>query len=365
MPAPNRYFICLSYEDKPRAWDLWDDSEKYAPAYFRESLRVMERELGPRGIAVYLTWRLDRLPTNGQDVVAVVMGDEWARIPRFASDVLATFKVYGTRPSFGGSLLKPPWSMNIMLGVKYVRSCIFGIPGWVRRSVSRIDNAIRVKGAMAPMFPVPLGYGNQLDLPITPLNNRAQDMFFAGSVEHGLHHILSPKRWLRNPKTIARHHMLRSLNRIREEHAEWKVDFSTTSSFTLNDLHYGTGAQEEILSKSAYSDKLMDTRICLAPRGTSVETYRYFEGLRYGCIVLAEPQPKRWFYDGAPVVEVTDWSRLPQIAEQLLANPAEMFRMHQSALKWWKEKCSEDAVGRYMADKIMSLLPGAMRSSNA
>ena len=48
----------------------------------------------------------------------------------------------------------------------------------------------------------------------------------------------------------------------------------------------------------------MDARVCLAPRGASVETFRVLEGLRAGCVVVGERLPGHWFYDGAPVIQL-------------------------------------------------------------
>lgn len=356
MADPNRYHICLSYEDEPRPWDLWDDGERNAPAYFREVLRAMELLIGQRGLKIYLTWKLDELPSYGNDVVAVVMGDEWARYPNYASDVLVTFKVYGTRPSLGGNLFAPPWMLKSMLALKYLRTCAHCIPGVARRSIAAAGHFVENRAPLPPVYPVPLGYGNQRTLPVRPMERRETDLFFAGSVDHGTTSSWSPRHWLKNPKTIARETMLRSLEQIKAKHGGWNLCVNTTSSFTLNDLHYGTGEHDAILSQDAYSSFLMDTRLCLAPRGTSAETYRYFEGLRFGCVVLAEPQPKRWFYEGAPVVEISDWSRLMEVAQGLLSDTDRMRRLHLDALEWWENKCSEEAVGSYMAERVERLL---------
>lgn len=347
----NAYFVCYSYEDAPRVLDL-DAAGERAPGYIVEVLRAAERRLGPRGLRVYVTWKLDVLPTYGDGVVAVVMGDEWARIPAYASDVLATFKVYGTRPTLGVRLGNRSPRISAMLTLKYARSVACGLPGVLRRAAAHAAHLAGRREALPPVFPIPLGYGNQLDLPVKPLDERGTDLFFAGSIAHRQRAAWDPRGWMVSPKTLARERMLAGLADFRTAHPDRTVRVNTTTAFTLNDLHYGTGDHTCILSAEAYSEALMDTRLCLAPRGTSPETFRYFEGLRCGCVVIAEPQPARWFYDGAPTVEITDWRRLPEVASELLGDPDRMSALHDAALRWWAERCSEEAVGAYVADGV-------------
>jgi hypothetical protein len=357
MAAPNRYLIHLGYADAPKPWALFEDDPD-APSYVRGVLREMERRLGPRGLTVYVTWKLDAVPTTGDRVVAVVLGDEWARVPLYAADVLATFKCYGTRPALGR--LPPDPGLALMLLAKHARTWAHGREG--RRRYARATRERRARGeAVPPVYPIPLGYGNQLDLPVRPLAERATDLFFAGSVAHGEYPWYAPQRWLRSPKELARARMLAALETLRARRPEWRVRTTTTASFALNALHYGTPDAATVLGGDAYSHALMDTRLCLAPRGTSAETFRYFEGLRYGCVVLAEPQPPRPFYADAPVVEVTDWRRLEAVAAGLLADPARMERLHRAALAWWRTRCSEEAVGAEMAERVEALLPAETR----
>jgi hypothetical protein len=96
----------------------------------------------------------------------------------------------------------------------------------------------------------------------------------------------------------------------------------------------------------------MASRVCLAPRGNSVETFRLFEGMRYGCVVVCDPQPRRWFYDGAPVVTVTRWRDLPRILDGLLSDEAGLRQRHEATLAWWRERCGEDALGAFMAARV-------------
>ena len=104
-----------------------------------------------------------------------------------------------------------------------------------------------------------------------------------------------------------------------------------------------------------YSRGLMDARICLAPRGTSAETFRILEGLRCGCVVVCESLPRRWFYTGAPLVRLRRWRDLPRRLAPLLDDPAALADHHRRSLAWWQARCSEAAIGRYMASCLNGL----------
>jgi hypothetical protein len=80
-----------------------------------------------------------------------------------------------------------------------------------------------------------------------------------------------------------------------------------------------------------------------------VETYRFFEGLRQGCIVVCDRLPPHWFYVGCPAVQLDDWRELGALVEALLADPARMLALHEASLAWWRTRCSEEALGRMMA----------------
>nr|WP_238361212.1 glycosyltransferase family 47 protein [Iningainema tapete] len=102
---------------------------------------------------------------------------------------------------------------------------------------------------------------------------------------------------------------------------------------------------------------MMDTKICLVPRGTSFETTRLFEAMKYGCIVVTEALPSRWYLDGAPVIQIKDWRDLEGILRKLLSNQQLMQTMHQESLNWWKKKCSEAIVGKYIVEKLNASIP--------
>jgi len=313
----------------------------------------MDRRLTDIGesdpLTVYLTWKLDELPSYGRDVVAVVLGDEWARFPEYADDVLATFKCYGTRPPLDVGLR--PTHLNAMRLAKRLRTTVYWLPGWMSALTQRIRAQFHSE-AIRPIHAIPLGYGNQIDLPVRPIRERSVDVFFAGSVEHGQAPPWSVARWVQSPKTVARQAMLDSLLILERTRPQLNVMHSTPTSFAWNALHYGTDAGTDVLDANGYSARMMDTKICLVPRGTSLETFRYFEALRYGCIPVTELLPSRWFYDGAPGFSVDDWSELPALVDRLLADPILLEQTHHEALAWWMDVCSPEAVGRFMAERI-------------
>jgi len=118
------------------------------------------------------------------------------------------------------------------------------------------------------------------------------------------------------------------------------VFYGTTASFTESTM---TGAGDR------YTEIMADTKIALSPRGSSVETYRFFEAMRQGCVVICDRLPPHWFYAGCPAIEIDDWRDLDAVVSPLLAEPDHLMDLHRRSLSWWDEKLSERAVARLIA----------------
>lgn len=350
----NSYFLCLQYQAEPIAWDPASSPQGRTvhERYFGEVFQAFERHLDAEGLTIYLTWDLDTLPSYGSDVVAVVMGDEWARVPHYSHKVLATFKCYGTNLSLGANPLLHPSRLNLLAAAKSLRDQLYRLPGlWARLSAGLRAGSFE---ALPPIFPIPLGYANQHDLPIKPFSERTNDIQFAGSIshndeEHGV------KRWIESPKVVSRRQMLDHLTAYQQTHPDVTMDLFVTDGFGPHAAEWGADHFQKMRDAETYSTTLMDTRICLVPRGTSLETFRFFEGLRAGCVLIAERLPSRWFYDDAPVLTLDDWSELSDVLDTLLQNPNALRERHRASLHWWESVCSEEAVGRYMAHTLASL----------
>lgn len=164
---------------------------------------------------------------------------------------------------------------------------------------------------------------------IPPIHLRPVDVGFRGSI--------GQRRY--SPKAISRRRMANELSRLSVGVA---VDFAETASF----------AESFSLDPVAYVRSLLDTKICLAPRGTSVETFRTFEGALAGCVVITEPLPPAWFYAALPHLELSSWSYLASTVQALLSNPPFMAKMAADARNWAESIVSPTAIGQWVARQL-------------
>jgi hypothetical protein len=121
--------------------------------------------------------------------------------------------------------------------------------------------------------------------------------------------------------------------------AELVIDFVEFESFTAAFTQ----------DPSEYVQSLLDTKICLAPRGGSSETFRVFEGALAGCVIITEPLPPAWFYAGLPRVELRSWSQLAATIRALRSHTSLLELMSRNAREWALNVVSPEAVGEWAA----------------
>ncbi|OED42317.1 hypothetical protein AB833_06585 [Chromatiales bacterium (ex Bugula neritina AB1)] len=267
--------------------------------------------------------KFDYLPS----LVVFVMGDEWARVPLYAHRVHAVFKAPGQDMKL--ALHKGWLRFNLMAYVQQLRQRCKRYP---HHHIDRCNN----------LFAIPYGYYR---LPtrdkVTPINRRAIDVSFTGSVDHkkvlgGL---------VKTNKVLSRERMVRTVD-------SWKRHKTYTTDVKLSGYFPKANDKPEFES---YPRILMDTKICLSPRGTHLETYRLCEGMYYGCIVIAEEQPDHWFAENSPAIIVDDWRELPQWLDRLLEDPQEMQRRQQASIDYWDSTLAPDRIAAYLSNTLQSM----------
>ena len=345
--AGHRFLVCRK-DRSPVEWSPPEPTDEtgHDVAYLGRALVAAARLLGPSPpLTFVLTWDLETLPETGSHVVAIVQGDEDARIPRWAQDVRVTFKCYGSRPPWM-PLGSRPGVLEALELAHFARRAARWLPG----AASRAWASGRPWRRRPPIYPIPLGYYNQDALQPVPFAERRWSVSFAGSgIEPGP--VAGWRGRISTPKERARADMLGALAQLAPDRPSEAITTVALPGFPA--LQPGEDGQARQLTRS-YSELLAQTRICLVPRGNSPETFRYFEALRAGCVVVCEPLPDHWFYRGAPTITVRRWNQLADVLEPLLDDRDTAERYHRASLGWWETHCSEPALGRYLAERIRS-----------
>lgn len=261
------------------------------------------------------------------NLVVFVMGDEWARVPTYASRVHAVFKAPGQHMKIA---THHRWfRFNLMTSVQFLRQQCKRFPHHHRDKANNI-------------FAVPYGYYR---LPrrtaVTPINDRKLDASFTGSIDHkkalgGL---------VKTAKVLSRERMVKVVNKW-AANKRYNIDVKLSTFFPK--------AQDKP-EHDDYPTILMDTKICLSPRGTHLETYRLCEGMYYGCVVIAEEQPDHWFAKTSPALIISDWNKLPALLDELLEDPERLAQHQQASLDYWESTLAPQAVANYITHSLDGL----------
>ncbi len=337
---PNRYFVCTPTR-APVEFDIADEHpvDEAKIAYFIRGFQLLEREYGLDGYTVCFTWSsLIPLPRIGSDVIAVIYGDEHCRVPPYVNQVAAVIKCHGLFPNF------VPRGRPLRLAqieiAEFLRNLTLWLPtGW-RWAVSR--------RARARCTLVPVGYGLPSDAEPVPFAERPYPVSFLGSIggDEGRSRLRAA---VGTPKTYCRKAMTRALRGLQKRYGAECVPLGITAGFQDSQRDAGR----------TYFRALTRTKLCVAPRGTAHETLRISEGLRAGCVVIADRLPSHPFYRESPIIQITDWRELPSLAEELLADTGRLQTLHERGMRYWQDVLSEAALAESCAGPLGLRYAGA------
>jgi hypothetical protein len=341
MDGKFRYFLCRHAHD-PVEINLSDYVDPFADvflAYWVGVLKMLELLLDADGLIFYIVWGTEtvrELPSYGRNVVVLLLMEEFCEIPPYFDKVRYVFKTHGFFPYVN--------TLQIGAGLALLAKTVRDAVRWAWSSgllaLRHKDAIAREEGGMT----VPLGYARQTDLPGKPFAERRYAVSFIGSVKQRAYHPLSIRALLGTPKDIARSRMLEELQRLAAD-MPGEVFWADTGSYMNGILSDGV----------RYSELMADSKICLAPRGSSTETFRLFEGMRQGCVVICDRVPRHWFFADCPFIQLDDWSELGPCVNGLLADPERLVELHRSALDWWRRRCSPEALAGVMAERLSRL----------
>jgi len=173
-------------------------------------------------------------------------------------------------------------------------------------------------------FPLPpLSSMSMRDCP--PLKERENDVYFSG-------------------QSHSRQSFFEKYMRIKDRLEKSFIDKKIKIQFNPN--FYGGITPEE------YDNDLINSKICLCPRGASVETFRYSECLKRGNIIISEKMPDAWYYENSPAITIGDWTNVGHYLKRLLSDKEAMQKLSNLSKNHWEKNFSEAAVARYIFEKI-------------
>ncbi|AKP50111.1 glycosyltransferase family 47 protein [Cyclobacterium amurskyense] len=210
---------------------------------------------------------------------------------------------------------------------------------------------IGMKAKAKNVFPLALGYVNAVpEFPNKPINKRKYNVFFRGNLNMNridFYRIFSKWGFILPSEKILTHDYYRKFL------LKLGSDFS---SFFSNSIVIFNNGFKAGFSPEKYGEVLADSKIVLCPKGYFMtECFRHFEAMRAGCVIISEPLPDTPFYANSPLIQVNNWEKGCDIAQELLKDEAKLEEIHRKTLAWWEEKCSEHATAQYIVAKIEEL----------
>lgn len=193
---------------------------------------------------------------------------------------------------------------------------------------------------------IPLGYNY---LPsndnFIPVNERNFDISFLGALNKnrismaaeitGINkHIIALGLYLNHTKTLKFLNDFVDLMKPKEKYFfSWQFNSGTT--------------------KEKYNLIMEHTKIALTPKGwTNTETFRLYEAMMFGCVVVTNKLPKRKYYENIPVIQVEDWKEGMKKVKELLQNENLMLELSEKSRAFYDAYLSPKATAKIIAEKL-------------
>ena len=176
------------------------------------------------------------------------------------------------------------------------------------------------------VYSFPLGYNKKhVEYVNKSLKQRSINAFFAGHMS-----------------SVNRHnHMLPLIESFKVNRPE-KLEIYITSGFNKG------------LNGEQYSEKLHNSKIAICPPGNvSVETFRFYEAVRSGCVVVSPTLPKTEIYKNVNVVQVDDWNnKAANVVIDLLEDENKLTKIKKDTEGDWNKIFSPQAAAKRILDKL-------------
>lgn len=192
---------------------------------------------------------------------------------------------------------------------------------------------------------IPLGYFSKNETSVKPVKERMYNTTFIGCLNRNRTHLASmlsgiPRMlmllgfFLDDPK------MMKFVNHM--------VKWRHPRDFYVFNPDFNTGVNGD-----TFTNILNNSKICLVPRGwTNAETYRLYEALNAGCVVICEKLPDRKYFKDIPAIQVDNWKDGLKKARGLLKDDALLQELSNKSKMFYDEFLSPIATAKIIMEKL-------------
>ena len=196
---------------------------------------------------------------------------------------------------------------------------------------------------------IPLGYNNYVEKNEIPIEERNYNISFIGALNN--HRISMASEITRIHRYIIAYGLYKNYEKTLKflnNFLDWTEKSSGKYFFTWE---FNAG-----ISGEDYCNILMHSKIALAPKGwINNETFRMYEAMKYGCVVVTDILPEREYYKNIPVIQVENWKDGFKQIRGMLKNKKLMHELSLKHKAFYDEYLSPKATAKIVADKLNSI----------
>lgn len=197
-----------------------------------------------------------------------------------------------------------------------------------------------------------LGYHTQTkNKKIIPIKERLFNTTFTGCLNRNRIELASlvtniPIKWIGLGLLFYKKFTLKILNNL--------VKYKYPRDYYQFNDGFNNGLDEE-----DYNFILRNTKIALCPKGwVNTETFRLYEAMKWGCVVISEELPDRSYYKDIPIIQVKDWREGLKISNELINDTTKLEEMSKRNLQYYKDNLSPQATANLIIHKLNSIDKG-------
>ena len=180
---------------------------------------------------------------------------------------------------------------------------------------------------------------------IIPIKERLFNITFTGCLNRNRVQIVSEllnvnSKWISLGMLLNKKLTLRIINQL----LKYKYN---------NDYYQFNDGFNNGLNEEDYNFILRNTKIALVPKGwVNTETFRLYEAMKWGCVVISEELPHREYYKNIPIIQVKNWRDGLRIANELIMDIPTLDKMSKTNKEFYKRNLSPEAT----ADLILKTI---------